>query len=387
MAKAVYYGISDVARKVKKMYYGVNGVARKVKKGYIGVNGVARLFFSGEGKLSYAGMVASMTGASGQYLAATTVGGYAIFAGGNSGKKSGADAFNASLTHTPLTAMSVGRIQHAGATAGNYALFAGGWAGAKTSGGDYIYDSTADVYDSNLTRVSPISFGFNSGYLGGESAGDYAVFAGGASRSSGSYAQQYLLSASAISSTLTRVNVSPLTGYSYGKREMGTVTFRNYAIFGPGRRPNGINTQLDIYDDSLTKISGYYYASVGYNSGAAVVAGGTHAVFAGGEVYNSDDAGYDATSLAVAIDSNFTATNITALSRPSVYVRGAEAGDFAVLSWGYDNNSYDANLTQQRWPKYTTSVNSNSAATSVGDYALFGGGYRGYSNIYGYLCS
>ena len=216
------------------MYYGVNGVARKVKKGYIGVNGVARLFFSGEGKLSYAGRVASMTGASGQYLAATTVGGYAIFSGGST-LRSGADAFNASLTHTSLTAMSIGRQRHAGATAGNYAIFAGGYTGSETSDGDYIYDSTADVYDSNLTRLSPISFGFGSGYLGGESAGDYAVFAGGMSRSSGSYAQQALTAASAISPTLTRVNVSPLSGYSYGKREMGTVTFRNYAIFGPGR--------------------------------------------------------------------------------------------------------------------------------------------------------
>lgn len=46
MAKAVYEGIGDKARKVKKMYVGVDGKARKVKKGYIGVNGVARLFFS-----------------------------------------------------------------------------------------------------------------------------------------------------------------------------------------------------------------------------------------------------------------------------------------------------------------------------------------------------
>ena len=144
---------------------------------------------------------------------------------------------------------------------------------------------------------------------------------------------------------------------------------------------------MDIYDDSLTKVSGYYYAGVGYNCGAAVVAGGTHAVFAGGEVYNNDDAGYDATSLAVAIDSNFTATGMTALPRVAAYVRGAEAGDFAVLSSGYDTYSYDANLTRQSWSRYTTSVNTNSAATSVGDYALFGGGYRGYSNVYAFLCS
>lgn len=46
MAKAMYIGVDNVARKVKKLYIGVDGVARKVKKGYIGVNGVARLFYS-----------------------------------------------------------------------------------------------------------------------------------------------------------------------------------------------------------------------------------------------------------------------------------------------------------------------------------------------------
>ena len=46
MAKAIYTGIGDKARKVKNLYIGVDGKARKVKKAYIGVNGVAKLFYS-----------------------------------------------------------------------------------------------------------------------------------------------------------------------------------------------------------------------------------------------------------------------------------------------------------------------------------------------------
>ena len=42
MAKGVYIGVNNVARKVKKSYIGVGNVARKIKKAYIGVNGVAR---------------------------------------------------------------------------------------------------------------------------------------------------------------------------------------------------------------------------------------------------------------------------------------------------------------------------------------------------------
>jgi hypothetical protein len=46
MAKGLYVGVSNVARKVKKAYVGVGDVARKVKKIYIGVNGVARLAYA-----------------------------------------------------------------------------------------------------------------------------------------------------------------------------------------------------------------------------------------------------------------------------------------------------------------------------------------------------
>ena len=46
MTKAIYTGVGDTARKVKKLYIGIDGKARKVKKAYIGVNGVARLFYS-----------------------------------------------------------------------------------------------------------------------------------------------------------------------------------------------------------------------------------------------------------------------------------------------------------------------------------------------------
>ena len=62
MAKKMYIGVNDVARKVKKGYIGVNGVARKVKKGYIGVNGVARCFFKSVG-LVYSGQTTDLSSA------------------------------------------------------------------------------------------------------------------------------------------------------------------------------------------------------------------------------------------------------------------------------------------------------------------------------------
>lgn len=45
MAKGIYIGADNAARKVKKGYIGVDNTARKIKKGYIGINGKACLFY------------------------------------------------------------------------------------------------------------------------------------------------------------------------------------------------------------------------------------------------------------------------------------------------------------------------------------------------------
>jgi len=46
MAKVVYSGVSNKARKIKKIYVGISSKARKVKNAYIGVNNKARLCYS-----------------------------------------------------------------------------------------------------------------------------------------------------------------------------------------------------------------------------------------------------------------------------------------------------------------------------------------------------
>lgn len=48
MGKAIYTGVSGVARNVKQPSIGVSNVARNVSNGYIGVNGVARQFYQKE---------------------------------------------------------------------------------------------------------------------------------------------------------------------------------------------------------------------------------------------------------------------------------------------------------------------------------------------------
>ena len=137
MEKKAYIGVNGVARKIKKGYIGVNGVARKIKKAYIGIGGVARPCWSGAG-LEYYGEIGSLSVAK-KAIAATTVGNYALFGGGES-NSSVVDAYNASLTRSTPTALSVARGRLNAATVGNYALFAGGYDSEPS------YFSTVDAY-------------------------------------------------------------------------------------------------------------------------------------------------------------------------------------------------------------------------------------------------
>ena len=87
----------------------------------------------------YYGTITPLSVARG-YLAATTVGNYALFGGGyGSGYSNVVDAYDTSLTRTTPTALSVARSDLAATTVGNYALFGGGDDGSA-------YSNAVDVY-------------------------------------------------------------------------------------------------------------------------------------------------------------------------------------------------------------------------------------------------
>lgn len=103
-------------------------VARKIKKGYVGVGGVAKLCYALQQTLvPYNDTVTGLT-ASAQELAATTVGNYAIFAGGYGGSyRNSVDIYDETLTHTqPSNLLITATTDLAATTVGNYALFGGG---------------------------------------------------------------------------------------------------------------------------------------------------------------------------------------------------------------------------------------------------------------------
>ena len=149
-------------------------VARKIKKAYIGIGGVARICFTTG--LDYWGQTDERLSVARSGLAATTVGDYALFAGGKAGTtySTTVDAYDKTLTRTTPTALSVGRTDLSATTVGDYALFGGGWRSTTPN-----YPPTVDAYDKSLTRTTPTALSVGRTDLSATTVGDYALFGGG----------------------------------------------------------------------------------------------------------------------------------------------------------------------------------------------------------------
>ena len=292
MTKACYVGIGGKARKVKKIYTGVNNVARKVKKGYVGVGGVARPFFSAEQKLSYYGEVTSLPSIADKFAAALA-GEYAVFAGGDSvdGKYDAvsavATAYSRSLVRSVPNKLSVARKSLAAASVGGYAVFAGGRNAAEYSGRtDY---ATVDAYNASLTRTTPTGLSVARSGMGAASVGGYALFGGGVVLTS-QWQYKYYSTVDAYNASLTRTTP---TGLSVARSGMGATSVGGYALFGGGvvetldlMGNNSIKNfaTVDVYTEYLTKSTGQSLPSARYYLAAAAI--GDYALFAGGSFYN-----------------------------------------------------------------------------------------------------
>ena len=86
------------------------------------------------------------------YVGATTIGGYALFGGGNGGSSprySIVEAYDINLMRSTLTDLSEARTEAAATTVGNYALFGGGYGVSAES-------STVDAYKGVAEIQAPV---------------------------------------------------------------------------------------------------------------------------------------------------------------------------------------------------------------------------------------
>jgi len=115
-----------------------------------------------------------------QAMAATSVGNKAIFAGGNSqGFKSTVDIFDAETDTWSTATLSQARTLLAATTVGSKAIFAGGSYSNLTTVPDHGYSSVVDIYDAETDTWSVASLSQPRSSLAATTVGNLAIFAGG----------------------------------------------------------------------------------------------------------------------------------------------------------------------------------------------------------------
>lgn len=164
-------------------------------------------------------------------LAATTVGDFGLFGGGNDryqDASSVVDAYSATLVRSTPTALSEARNDLAATSVGGYALFGGG------NGFD-----TVDAYSASLVRSTPIALSEARRGLAAATVGDYALFGGGFDIDA-----QSISTVDAYSATLVR---STPTGLSFSRGGLAATTVGNYGLFGGGTNYNAYYITVDAY--------------------------------------------------------------------------------------------------------------------------------------------
>ena len=306
-------------------------------------------------------------------LAATTVGNYALFGGGNNGngRSSTVDAYNASLTRSTPTVLSQARRELAATTVGDYALFGGG----NYRNSDLVYvSSVVDAYNLRLTRSTPTSLSPERDDLAATSVGNYALFGGGLFGGNKDVVDAY-------NTSLTR---STPTALSQARDDLAATSIGDYALFGGGWRSNDASAPdpfatVDAYNTSLTRST-----PTSLSVGRCVLAAtsvGDYALFGGGS-FDNYVSGRQSFDTVDAYNTSLTRSTPTALSQARDDLAATSVGNYALFGGGWAGSgsstvdAYNLSLTRST-PTPLSEARSILAATSVGNYALFGGGWAG----------
>lgn len=296
------------------------------------------------------------------YLAAASVDDYALFAGGNTLEHFYAnkvDAYNTSLVHSLPAALSERRHEAGAAKVGEYCLFAGG--GDLTSA---AY-SNVDAYSNNLVHTTPASLSV-AREPAGASVGNYALFAGG-------YGDSSELSTSVSTDIVdvydTNLAQSTATSLTVARGRSGSATVGNYAIFLTTQKPTGPKVYADAYDENLVHTNPTNPPNINDCAGTTSIV--DYALF-----------GYAYSKTVVVYNSQLIQLTPVALSNEKNFFAATTVGNFALFGGGYysqgnnfDNvEGFDQNLVLHQFEDLSE-ARGTLAATTVGNYALFGGGH------------
>lgn len=310
----------------KACYVGVDGKARKVKKLYVGVDGKARKV-----KKAYVG-----------------VGGVARPFFSEEQKLE---------YYGTVTALSSAVRRPAATTNGTYALV------GPSSTMDFMSSlNVVNVYSEYLVRTNAATLPVAGYYYSAAHVGDYALFATGVTN----FNQRPTGVTAYDKSLVTR---SP-AGLSTGRYSISTTNVGDYALFAGGLLDlnSGYTSVVDAYNTSLVRSTPTALSNAGSKGAATHV--GDYALVAGVngslaiDAYRASLVKSNPATLPKACDS--TATTV---------------GNYAlfILSGGTYSNAicaYSATLVRST-PAELSVSRANTAATHVGNFAIFAGGYTG----------
>lgn len=350
-------------------------------------------------------------------LAATAVGQYALFSGGEYSKTSpnnvAVNAYDQNFTRTSAPDLSTGVCKLAAAAVGEYALFGGGAEYTFREGfpprSYFSTRSYVTAYSSDLVKTRPTSFSQDKAYLAAAAIGDYALFGGGASGIKTTtglnydppppieepYSWTVKGTVDSYSKDLTHEMAQDLFAARF---KLACVSNEHYVLFGGGiQAEKSVSDLVDAYDDELTHTFAGKLSEARANLSAATA--GNYMLFAGGATTDGEDS-KDAVATVDAYDMYLTRTSVESLSIARAYMAASTVNGFAVFSGGcIKTNSSDSyspygSDVVDVYDPYLTRTTSDPlsskryfhAAANIGNYILFGGGYSTTTvDIYRYV--
>lgn len=294
------------------------------------------------------------------YMAAGSIGEYAIFAGGinGSGNSNVVNAYNSLLVRSSPTVLSSARANLASANVKDYILFGGG-------------TNVVDAYNVSLTHTVPTALSANLSNTGGAKVGNYALFAGGLNGTVGSSV------VNAYNNSLTRTIITSLDNEE--KYVIGANVY-NYAIFASNNFDS--TGAVCSYNRSLTKrvISSLSRARIYMASASAKINNSDLAIFAGGAL---DARGSSVVNNMDVYDYSLTHITTASLRQARYQLAGTSIDNYIVFGGGYNGSSnvttldvFSGGLTSSTPNISLSTGRCRLAAATVGDFDIvFAGGY------------
>ncbi len=287
------------------------------------------------------------------------MGNKAFFAGGsiNGALSDVVDVYDSNANTWSVNHLSQARNYLAATSAGTKAIFAGGYSASN------VYSSVVDMYDNASGTWSAGTLSQARAYLTATAVGSKAIFAGGYT---GTYSK-------AVDIFDSSTGIWSTTQLSQARENLSATTVGNKAIFGGGAYSGGYSNVVDIYDNTTGLWSTSTLSQGRYNLKATSV--GNRAIFAGGYLGSNSNVAdfYDLNNLSLSFGAgtgNVTAYALSGGSLSAAYINMLAGGSFTGTGGTITSTSFNQSGGTV---SFSGASALNLGAGSIASYNLSGG--------------